>query len=127
MKSVYYGDYNYMTRVEESRCKRVARAKQVRRQKLLILIGLLITIVMCLFFSVKAFAHTDTDNADNGKQFKSIMIYCGDTVGSVAEKNYDEKFSSVGRLEKEIRSINNISADEELIPGNYIVIPYYEP
>ena len=126
MKSTYYGNYNYMTRVEESRSRRIARTRQVRRQKILVVIGFLITIAMCLFFSIKAFANTDTDmkESDN-KQFRSIMIYCGDTVDSVAQDHFDERFRSVGRLEDEIRSINHLTATEKLIPGNYLVIPYY--
>ncbi|MCR5673268.1 MAG: hypothetical protein K6F87_06090 [Lachnospiraceae bacterium] len=127
MRTVYYGDYDYMIRVEDERQKRIARTRQVRRQKLLIIIGVLITMALCSFFSVKAFANTDTTMADSfgTKQYKSIMIYCGDTVDSIAEDNYSFQFSSVGRLASEIRSINHISADEKLIPGNYLVIPYF--
>ena len=127
MKKAYYGDYSYMTRVDDSRSRRVARARQVRRQKMLVLIGILITVVLCLFFSIKAFANTDKcdEESDLCKQYKSVMIYCGDTIGSIAEDNYDIRYSSVGKMEKEIMSINHICADEKLIPGNFLIIPYY--
>ena len=99
-----------------------------RIRKNLILTGVLITMLLCSIFTVKAFANTDTSSADNfgTKQYKSIMIYCGDTVESIAEENYCFQYSSVGKMAAEIRSINNLSYDEALIPGNYLVIPYYE-
>ncbi len=127
MRATYYGDYDHMYRVQEQKMRRVARTRQVRRQKLFIIIGVLITMALCSFFSIKAFANTDTTSVDTfgTKQYKSIMIYCGDTVESIARDNYSFQFSTVGKMASEIRSINNISEDEQLIPGNYVVIPYY--
>ena len=127
MKSSYYGDYDYMYRVQEQKMRRIARTRQVKRQKMFLIIGVLITMALCSFFSVKAFANTDTTTADSfgTKQYRSVMIYCGDTVESIARDNYSFQYSSVDRMSSEIRSINHISEDEQLIPGNYVVIPYY--
>ncbi|MCR5301750.1 MAG: hypothetical protein K6E49_04860 [Lachnospiraceae bacterium] len=125
MKSAYYGNYSYMTRVEESRSRRLARVRQVKRQKLFLIIGLLITILLCLFFSIKAFAGTKERTSGQDKQFTSVMIYCGDSVESLASDYYDVHYSSEDSLAKEIRSINHLGSDDRLIPGNYIIIPYY--
>ena len=133
MRNTYYGDYSYMYRVDEQRNRRLARARQVRREKMYLIIGVLITMALitmalCSFFSIKAFANTDNTSADSfgTKQYRSIMIYCGDTVENIAEDNYTPEFSSAERLAGEIMNINHISSDETLIPGNYIVIPYYD-
>ncbi len=127
MRSAYYGNYNYMNRVEDQRCRRMARARQVRRQKLFLIIGVLITMAFISFFSVKAFAHTDDPAGCFGtKQYKSIMIYCGDTVESIAEENFCPMYPSCEKMVQEIRSINHIGSGEELIPGNYLVIPYFK-
>lgn len=128
MKRTYYGNYDYMSRVEEQRIKRLARERQVKRQKLFFIIGVLITMAFISFFSVRAFANTDNTAADSfgTKQYRSIKIYCGDTVESIAEEYYSFQYSSVDRLASEIMSINHLSADEKLIPGNYIVVPYYD-
>ncbi len=127
MKATYYGDYNYMNRVEEQRLRRIARTRQVRRQKLFLIIGVLITMAFISFFSIRTFANTDNSSACFGtKQYKSIMIYCGDTVESIAEANYSFMYSSPDRLADEIRSINNLEAGEMLIPGNYLIIPYFK-
>ncbi|MCR5673990.1 MAG: hypothetical protein K6F87_09795 [Lachnospiraceae bacterium] len=128
MKSTYYGNYDYMYRVEEQKYKRMARVRQVRRRKMLFIIGVLITMALCSFFSIKAFANTDNTAADSfgTKQYKSVKIYCQDTVESIAKDNYSFQFSSVERMAREIRSINHLSEDEKLIPGNYLVVPYFE-
>ena len=127
MKATYYGDYNYMNRVEDQRLKRIARTRQVRRQKLFLIIGVLITMAFISFFSVRAFANTDsTPDCFGTKQYRSVMIYCGDTVESIAEDNYSLMYSSPDRMADEIRSINNIGRGEELIPGNYLIIPYFK-
>ena len=127
MKATYYGDYNYMNRVEDQRLKRIARTRQVRRQKLFLIIGVLITMAFISFFSVRTFANTDsTPDCFGTKQYRSVMIYCGDTVESIAEDNYSLMYSSPDRMADEIRSINNIGRGEELIPGNYLIIPYFK-
>lgn len=129
MRQTYYGDYDYMDRITERKSRRIAiaRARQVRRQKLFVIIGIIITLAICSFFSVKAFADTGlSSSASSVKKYKSIMIYCGDTVGSIAEDNCDLSSQSADSLADEIRSINNLSDYEELIPGNYLVIPYYD-
>ena len=127
MKATYYGDYNYMTRVEDQRLARIARTRQVRRQKLFLIIGVLVTMAFISFFSVRAFANTDsTPDCFGTKQYRSVMIYCGDTVESIAEENYSLMYSSSDKMADEIRSINNIGTGEKLIPGNYIIVPYFK-
>ncbi len=128
MKKTYYGNYSYMNRVEEQRSRRVARQRQVKRQKLLFIIGVLITMAFISFFSVRAFANTDYTSSDSfgTKQYKSIKIYCGDTVESIADEYYTFQYSSTDKLADEIMRINHISKDDKLIPGNYLVVPYYD-
>ena len=127
MKKTYFGDYNYMIRVEEQRLRRIARTRQVRRQKLFLIIGVLITMAFISFFSIRTFANTDNSPQCFGtKQYKSIMIYCGDTVESIAEANYNFMYASPDKMADEIRSINNLDAEEMLIPGNYLIIPYFK-
>ena len=105
-----------------------AAVRKIRYRKMFFITGVMITMALCSFFSIKAFANTDNTKADSfgTKQYKSVMIYCGDTVESIAEDNYSSLFSSVGSMADEIRNINHISYDEKLIPGNYRVIPYFD-
>ncbi len=127
MKSSYYRIDSYIEMYGMQRERKLARARQVRRQKSLIIIGVLITMAFISFFSVRAFADTgNTSDFFGTKQFKSVKIYCGDTVESIAEDNYCALYPSVGKYAQEIRKINHISEGEELIPGNYLVIPHFQ-
>ncbi len=127
MKATYYGYYSYMNRVEEQRLRRIARTRQVRRQKFFLIIGVLITMAFISFFSIRTFANTDNSSECFGtKQYKSVMIFCGDTVDSIAERNYSFVYSSPQKMADEIRSINNLGRDEVLIPGNYLIVPYFK-
>lgn len=122
----YYRDYNYMERVENQRIIRNARVKQVRRQKLVIGLGIFITILLCTIFSIRAFVYASDNNTSNSnKMYKSVMIYCGDSVNSIAHDNITYGYKNITTLENEIRSINHLSNDEILIPGNYVVVPYF--
>ena len=108
------------------------RSKYYRERQLKIriavMIGIMITMILCMVFSIRAFANTDRSEEDNlpSKQYRSVMIYCNDTVESIANENMTCGYSSVERMADEIRSINHLSPDSCLIPGNYLVIPYYD-
>ena len=84
--------------------------------------------ILCMVFSIRAFADTGSKRAEEpvSKQYRSIMIYCNDTVESIAKENMTCGYSSVERMADEIRNINHLSPDVSLIPGNYLVIPYYD-
>lgn len=129
MRNTYYGDYSYMDRVDNSRLARqkYERTIQLRRRKALLLFGIIVTIILCSVFSVRTFAGTkgSREGECGMKQYKSVVIYCGDTVESIAKANYSFPFASCEQLEDEIRSINHIGKNESLIAGNYLVIPYY--
>lgn len=128
MRTICYGDYEYMERVYSNKKAYIARTKQVRKQKMILSFGIFITILFIAIVSIKAFvyANDSKDTTDYGvKQYKSIMIYCGDDVESIAEEYINGPYSSVNSYAYEIMNINHISNETQLIPGNYIVIPYY--
>lgn len=127
MRNTYYGDYNYMERVEAQRQQRIARTKQVRKQKILLSVGIFLTILIISLLSVRALVYANDNNtsANNTKLYKSVVIYCGDTVSSIAVNNFSNEYENTANLEKEILSINHLASDEKLIAGNSIIVPYY--
>ena len=77
---------------------------------------------------IYAFAYTErTPVEENVKCYRSVMIYLGDTVYSVAEENIGDGYDSVAAYAKEVARINHIDTDTVLIPGNYLVVPYFKP
>lgn len=73
-----------------------------------------------------AYASSEAE-AESGavKCYKSVMIYLGDTLESVAEEYQPEEYTTLNEYINEIRKINHLRTDTALIPGNYIIIPCY--
>ena len=91
--------------------------------------ALFITILLFSIFSINAFTYAASNeyNSNLVKKYHSVMIYCGDSIESIASSTYNNNvYSSQRQYEKEIRSINHLTDETELIPGNYIVLPYFE-
>ncbi len=104
---------------------KAARVKQVRMQKsVLFLISFLFILFFTLFLISKMTYANENESVT--KQYKSITIYCGDSVASISEDFATHGYTSYDKYAKEICSINHISRETTLIPGNHIIIPYYE-
>ena len=59
------------------------------------------------------------------KYYTEIKVKYGDTLWSIAGKYVDEEFNTRTSLVKEIKSINHISNEDEILVGQMLIIPYY--
>ena len=59
------------------------------------------------------------------KYYTGIEVKYGDTLWSIAGKYVDEEFNTRTSLVKEIKSINHISNEDEILVGQILIIPYY--
>ncbi len=71
------------------------------------------------------FAKGHSDDIVRVKQYRSVMINCGDTIGSIASSMYSDDWTDTGSFIHEVMVINHLDDDEELIAGNFLTIPYY--
>lgn len=121
-----------MNRREYLRNKRnaeyIIRNRVVRKQRIVLLFTFIIAVITASFIiSSNAYADNKNNIDDNyTKQYKSVMIYSGDTLDTIAFKYMGDGYSSVNAFINEIKSINNINDYTTLIPGNHIIVPYYE-
>lgn len=103
------------------------RRIEVRKQKISLLI-VLITVMLIMSTLINArltFAkQTDQGNA-RIKVFKSIVIYGGDTLTSIADEYYSPEWKDRFSYMHEVSRINHLDDDEKLIAGNYLIVPYY--
>lgn len=105
----------------------IKRTEQVRRQKRFLAVTFIIAfIITSMFLSAKAYAGNNKADSNSVKKYKSVMIYSGDTIESIASEYMSNEYSSVSKYIKEVYSINGINNATTLIPGNHIVVPYYE-
>ncbi len=126
----YNNSYNYneYQNRREAHFRRVAAARreQVFIQKAILVVVFIITLFFSItFVSSKVNASNIRNNNDSVKMYKSIMVYSGDTLESIATKYMTEEYGSVNKYMKEVVSINGLDPAAKLIPGNKIIIPYY--
>jgi hypothetical protein len=103
------------------------RRAEVRRQKL-ILSGVIIAVILFLSFTAGArltFAKGGGNNIRRVKQYKAVMINCGDNIATISSRMYTDDFNDPDSFIHEINMINHLDEDEELIAGNFLTIPYY--
>ena len=124
MRSNYYNNHRYNR--NSYRSEYIARTAVVRRQKLILLCLFLVSVIISNFiFSIKVNANNKKPSAETVKMYKSIMVYAGDTLESIAEEYMSDEYASEIKYIKEVSSINGFSSDTSLIPGNKIIVPYY--
>jgi len=105
----------------------IKRTEQVNRQKCFLFTTFCVAFVIAsIIISAKTYAGNKKVNNDSVKMYKSIMIYSGDSLESIADTYMTEEYASVNKYINEVASINGMSKETELIPGNKIIIPYYE-
>ena len=103
------------------------RRRVVRRQKFCVLAA---AIVIVLAFSVFTgarftFANQNQSSPAKVKCYKSIIIYCGDTLTSIADEYCSDEWKDRASYIHEVESINHLDEDTVLIAGNYLCVPYY--
>ena len=103
------------------------RTLVVRRQKK----ALVVLFCLVLFASITAVSASTyagdfkSKDSDSIKLYKSITIYSGDTLDSIAAEYMTEEYSSVYTYINEVSSINGITSETTLVPGNKLIVPYY--
>lgn len=91
------------------------------------LIVLFFAITLSIVFTIKSFAYAnDNSKVSQNKLYKSVTIYCGDSIETIAEEYVSNGYTSKNSFINEICHINHISSSSKLIAGNYLIIPYYE-
>ncbi len=77
--------------------------------------------------TLKSFAGAGSQSPERTpvKHYTSVLIYPGDSILSLAEKYHCDGIGDTDSLAHEILSINHLSPDKDLQPGNHIIVPVY--
>ena len=106
----------------------IAKAKRsniVMMQYLAIITVFVVALIVSILIS-SSNAYANSNSPERVKKYKSVMIYCGDSMESIADKNITDEYKTEAKFIKEVCSINNITEDTKLVPGNHIIVPYYD-
>lgn len=103
------------------------RQQRERRVTALILLATLIFIfaigVGCGTMLAKA---KEPERPDACKYYRSISVEKGDTLWNIASEYMDSiYYASYADYMKEIRAINHVSQDGQIISGQTLIVPYY--
>ena len=119
MKNNYYREYN-------RRQQYYNRTVVVYKERLLIsIICITVFLFSLLLFNHKTEAANFSANSNAVKMYKSITVFSGDTLESIADEYMSNEYSSVNKYINEVLSINGMNSATKLVVGNKIVIPYY--
>lgn len=99
----------------------------VRKQKMYLCLALvMLTIVITTFAGTRfAFAKPNTNGPERIKVYKSIVIYGGDTLFSIASEYCSDEWKDRASYIHEVSKINHLDDNDMLIAGNYLIVPYY--
>ena len=112
-------DFHYRISIR----KRKARARV--RKMIAYSVLTIMTILMLGIFIHTIHSKADSDGAHKFKYYTGMTVSYGDTLWGIAEEYMDTEMYSKASYISEIRSINHIHEDDELIAGTLLIIPYY--
>ena len=106
------------------RNNRRKRQRELRRKGFFLLLSLILTFVIGITFFSFSTRASNSSKENSYKYYTSIILQDGDSLWSLAEENCDGHYQSKQAYINEIKKINGLS-DDNLISGQYLVIPYY--
>lgn len=103
-----------------------------RRHRLLVqrnigmLIASIIAVVVLSVFAISISTQASgLERATQYKYYKSIEVFKGDTLWSIAKENFDsEHYKNIPEYVKEIKEMNAMKSDH-IVSGSCLIIPYY--
>ena len=101
------------------------RRDTVRKQKSLLFLIIFLLVMIIMLFMIRRHVLA-SETVSDCKYYRSITIYSGDTLYSIAVDHADElHYEDTDAYIRELRFINHMTAEDEVIPGNHLIIPYY--
>ena len=116
--------YNRIEREYEREMITLARKATIKRQYITLII-MFVVVVFSVMFLYSGRVYADSSNGSKVKMYKSVLVYSGDSLETIANQYITEEYSSNMKYIKEVASINGISENSHLTPGNHIIVPYY--
>jgi hypothetical protein len=123
-----YDDQRFLSKSEIRIYKnKLRRLRIVRRQKFML--GLAVALMVFVFYFIASTLVLDAQDSSytpEFKYFKEITVNAGDTLWGIACDNISySHYGDVADYISEVCSINNISAEGDLLAGESLIIPYY--
>jgi len=114
----------------ENRRKMIfARQKARQRRDARVRFALSLLSVLAIFaITIGALSVKGKAQSENGQKYKyytSVQLEYGDTLWKVADRYMDSEFYNHISYIEEVKSINHIHDENEVMAGKMLIIPYY--
>lgn len=107
--------------------RRAQRQRELKVKFTVISIGTLILVFLLglTFGSILSRAGEEGSSANRCKYYANIEIQPGDTLWDLADNYMDENYKSKEAYIKEVIRVNALSSENQIVSGQYLVMPYY--
>ncbi len=102
---------------------RAKRRQHVRRFITHRIVPTVLTLTLIFVFSITGKA-ADKDQNISFKYFANVMVTPGQDLEDLA-MDYCKADIDLDDYLSEVRSINHLEAEEDVTPGDYLILPYY--
>lgn len=102
------------------------RKKIVAIQKFVLSISIVVLLISTMFlFNPFTSLAKEQDNLTLYKYYNSVIVGYNDSLSSIATQYCDLSATNYDSYIKEVCEINHLQDPDDLVAGNYIVVPYY--
>ncbi len=102
------------------------RYRKVQMQRFMLATAIVVVISLIVFLSstMKAFAGSTQEDLPKHKYYKSMVVEKGDTLWDIAIENTKDTDIDINAYMNEVKSMNNLYLDE-IHAGQSLIVAYY--
>lgn len=102
------------------------RARKIREHRMHVALSFMVAVIsfVAVFFICSASGKAESKE-QKYKYYTSISVAYGDTLWSIAGDYMDAEFYDRLTYVQEVKSINHIHDENEIVAGKMLIIPYY--
>ena len=101
------------------------RNSRIRRMRRCMATFVMITAFLIIFVSASVHGKAEDKNSQKFKYYKNVTVSYGDTLWSIADDNMDQEYYDHFSYISEVKSINHIKNENDIIAGKNLIVPYY--
>ena len=112
---------------KERRYSRRVQCRRKERRQVFLTGGLTLAVIICMILICTVAYGSIRVQANTGfKYYTCITVEDGESFWSIASRYIDsEHYEDMGSYIAEVENINHLDADETLLAGQRLIVPYY--
>lgn len=102
------------------------RARKIRERRMHFALSFMVAVIafVSVFFVFSARSKAESKD-QKFKYYTSISVEYGDSLWTIADEYMDREFYDRLTYIQEVKSINHIQDENEIVAGKILIVPYY--